>query len=343
VDVEAGDRAVELMRQSGSIAAGDLLGALGGFGAALAMPEGMVEPVLVSATDGVGTKLELARELDLLDGVGRDLVAMCADDVVCHGARPWFFLDYLAVGRVVPERVARIVAGIADGCADAGCALVGGETAEHPGTMPDDAFDLAGFCVGVVDRTRLIDGRDARPGDAVVGIESSGLHANGFSLVRQLVARNGLDLRAPHPALDEASTLGEILLRPTRIYARAVLGLREQLDRAGLRLSGVAHITGGGLSGNLPRAVPQGLGVRLDPSAWPLPPVLVLLAELGRLSGTEMRAIFNCGIGMAVVVEGVAADPAIDWLAGLGLPAWQIGQVIEGRDAGPGRYMESAA
>src|SRR4051794_11656551 len=264
VDVDAGDRAVELMRRSGAIAGSDLLGALGGFGAAIPIPAGFREPVLVSATDGVGTKLELARRLDHLDGVGRDLVAMCADDVVCHGAAPLFFLDYLAVGRVVPERVARIVDGVADGCRDAGCELVGGETAEHPGVMDDDEFDLAGFCVGIVERARLIDGSTARVGDTVVGLASSGLHSNGFSLVRRVIQANDLDLRAPHPRLGESRTLGDVLLEPTRIYAKTVLGLREELDASHLRLAGTAHVTGGGLPGNVARAVPNDLAVAID-------------------------------------------------------------------------------
>jgi phosphoribosylformylglycinamidine cyclo-ligase len=342
VDVRAGDRAVELMRQSGAIAGSDLLGALGGFGAAIPIPPGFREPVLVSATDGVGTKLELARELDLLDGVGRDLVAMCADDVVCHGATPFFFLDYLAVGRVVPERVARIVEGVAAGCRDAGCELVGGETAEHPGVMADDEFDLAGFCVGIVERARLIDNRAARVGDAIVGLASSGLHSNGFSLVRRLVASHGLDLRAPHPRLGSSRTLGDVLLEPTRIYARSVLELRDELEARGLRLAGIAHITGGGLPGNLPRAVPPGLCVAIDPASWPMPPIFGLIGDLAGLQAAQLRPIFNCGIGMALVVEPDAAAAAIDWLSRHDIEAWRIGEVVPASDAGETRYVETA-
>jgi phosphoribosylformylglycinamidine cyclo-ligase len=342
VDVDAGDRAVELMRRSGVIAGSDLLGALGGFGAAMPIPPGFREPVLVSATDGVGTKLELARELDLLDGVGRDLVAMCADDVVCHGATPFFFLDYLAVGRVVPERVARIVAGVAAGCEDAGCELVGGETAEHPGVMADDAFDLAGFCVGIVERSRLLDNRAARVGDAIVGLASSGLHSNGYSLVRRLVDEQDVDLRASDARLGSSRTLGDVLLEPTRIYARVVLALRDELEGRGLRLTGIAHITGGGLPGNLPRAVPSDLGVSIDPASWPMPAIVRWIGDLAGLGPAELRPIFNCGIGMALVVEPDAASAAIDWLARHQIEAWRIGEVVPASDAGEARYVETA-
>jgi phosphoribosylformylglycinamidine cyclo-ligase len=341
VDVQAGDRAVELMRRSGAIAGSDLLGALGGFGAAIPIPVGFHEPVLVSATDGVGTKIELARRLDRLDGVGRDLVAMCADDVACHGAQPFIFLDYLAIGRVVPERVARIVDGVAAGCRDAGCELVGGETAEHPGVMRDDEFDLAGFCVGIVERARLIDNGAAAVGDAIVGIASSGLHSNGFSLVRRVVDANCLDLEAPHPRLGSERTLGEVLLEPTRIYARPVLALRDELEARNLRLAGIAHVTGGGLPGNLPRAVPSDLGVAIDPHSWTQPPVFGLIGDLAGLGPTELRSIFNCGIGMAMVVEPAAVPTTIDFLAAQGMDSWEIGEVVTAAAAGPTRYLET--
>ena len=351
VDVEAGDRAVALLRERGAIAGGDLLGRLGGFGAAMAIPPGYREPVLVSATDGVGTKLEIARQLGRFDTVGRDLVAMCADDVVCHGAQPLFFLDYVAVGKLVPERVAELVSGVAAGCAEAGCALVGGETAEHPGVMAADAFDMAGFCVGIVERDRLLDGSLARQGDAVVGIASSGLHSNGFSLVRRLIEKRDVDLGARFADLarlagvdaaasDGDATLGDVLLRPTTIYATSVLRLRDELDRRGLRLSGMAHITGGGLPGNLPRAVPESLGIVLELGSWPLPPLFGWLRGLGRLSDTELRATFNCGIGMALVMEPGAVDAATQFLAGRGLRAWRIGRVVPTSETGSDRYLE---
>jgi phosphoribosylformylglycinamidine cyclo-ligase len=358
VDVRAGDRAVELLRARGAIAGGDLLGRLGGFGAALAIPPGYREPVLVSATDGVGTKLEIARRMGRYGTVGRDLVAMCADDVVCHGARPFFFLDYVAVGKLVPERVAELVGGVADGCAEADCALVGGETAEHPGVMDPDAFDLAGFCVGIVERDALLDGSTVRAGDAIIGIASSGLHANGYSLVRSLLERHGADLQLPYrdvittwlggeaaaalsktePELAEA-TLGDVLLIPTRIYARDVLALRDELSRRDLRLGGIAHVTGGGVAGNLPRAVPEDLAVVIDPDAWQQASIFRLLQVLGDLPGPELRATLNSGIGMALVVEPEALEPALGWLAERGLEAWRIGGVVPA-NGGP-RYLET--
>jgi len=339
VDVAAGDRAVSLLRDRITIAGAagvDLLGGLGGFGAALELPPGYARPVLVSATDGVGTKTEIARELGRLDTIGRDLVAMCADDVVCHGARPWLFLDYLAVGKLHPERVADLVTGIATGCADAGAVLVGGETAEHPGVMEPDAFDLAGFCVGVVDRDRLIDGSASRVGDRIVGIESSGLHANGYSLVRATLRDTGTAL---HDALGD-QTLGEALLTPTTIYAPHVLAVIDQLRAGGLRLGGIAHITGGGLPGNLPRAVARDLGVRVDPGAWPVPPVVDRMARLAGLDGIAMRATFNAGIGMALVVEPAAVALVVEIVASRGLDAWDIGSVVTDAAAGPMRYVE---
>jgi phosphoribosylformylglycinamidine cyclo-ligase len=342
VDVAAGDRAVGLLREriSAAGAAGvDLLGGLGGFGAALELPPGYSRPVLVSATDGVGTKTEIARELGRLDTIGRDLVAMCADDVVCHGARPWLFLDYLAVGRLHPERAADLVSGIAAGCVDAGAVLVGGETAEHPGVMEADAFDLAGFCVGIVERDRLIDGSRARVGDRVIGIESSGLHANGYSLVRTALRSSGTPL---HAQLGDR-TLGEALLAPTTIYAPHVLAVIEVLEADGLRLGGVAHVTGGGLAGNLPRAVARDLGIHVRVGDWPVPPVVAYMADLAGLDGVAMRATFNAGVGMALVVEPAAGPVVIDILAGRGLDAWDIGSVVPDRDAGPMRYVEEGA
>jgi phosphoribosylformylglycinamidine cyclo-ligase len=365
VDVEAGDRAVALIREelagrgSGGPAMTDLLGGLGGFAAAVPIPAGMREPVLVFPTDGVGTKTEIARQLGRLDTIGRDLVAMCADDVVCHGARPYLFLDYIATGRVDPEAIAGLVRGVAAGCEEACCSLVGGETAEHPDLMAADAFDLAGFCVGIAERADLLDGRTARSGDAVIGVASSGLHANGYSLVRALVERHGLDLAGSFAAMVSetlgaaaalalerdgpglaTATLGDVLLTPTRIYARDILDLRSELSLRGVRLAGLAHITGGGLPGNLPRAVGPEFGVAVDPSRWPLPAVFRVLAVLGELSDAEVRATFNAGIGMAAIVEAGAVDDALDWLAGRGLPAWSIGEVRDAAQLGPDRYAE---
>jgi len=358
VDVAAGDRAVELLREritAAGAAGRDLLGGLGGFGAALELPPGYTRPVIVSATDGVGTKTEIARRTGRRGTIGQDLVAMCVDDLVCHGAAPFAFLDYLAVGRLDPVAVAELVGGIADGCAIAGCALVGGETAEHPGLMEDDAFDLAGFAIGIVERDRLLDGSATRAGDAVIGIAASGLHANGYSLVRRLFAEIPLEtpfaevvtrvLGAPAAAdlapADRAATLGEVLLRPTRIYAPAILTLREALAVHGRGLAGVAHITGGGLPGNLPRALAAGLGAVVDPASWPVPAEMRVLAALGGIGGPELRATLNAGIGMTVVVDPVAAAPALRHLAAAGLAAWMIGSVEAVAADGP-RYREPA-
>jgi phosphoribosylformylglycinamidine cyclo-ligase len=362
VDVAAGERAVELMRSAvASTRRAEVVADLGGFAAAVGLPAGASDPLLVSATDGVGTKTAIATALGRFDTIGRDLVAMCVDDVVCSGAAPLFFLDYIAVGRLVPERIASVVAGIAAGCREAGCALVGGETAEHPGLMGPDDLDLAGFAVGTVDRGRVLDGTLARAGDAIVGLGASGLHANGYSLVRAIVSERGLDLAAPFRALlerevgtpapdgprawaavDPAATLGDVLLEPTRIYARPILAVREALDRAGQRLAGIAHITGGGLPGNVPRCLPDGLGARVDPSRWPMPPVMRLLGALGGSDDTELRATFNGGLGMVVVVPAVAAASTIDQLASWDVPAAVVGRVepvaaLEGR-----RYVEGA-
>lgn len=360
VDVAAGERAVELMRAAvEGTRRPEVLGGLGGFGAAVSLPAGYRDPVLVSSTDGVGTKTAIAAALGRYDSVGIDLVAMCADDVVCAGAEPFFFLDYLAVGQLDPAQAAEVVGGVAAGCREAGCALVGGETAEHPGVMAPGSFDLAGCCVGVVERERLVDGRAARAGDAIVGLASSGLHANGYSLVRSLLAQWDLDLARPYQeqlhltlgadaatAAVEAepqlalATLGEVLLAPTRIYAPTILGLRTALDAAGHDLRGIAHVTGGGLPGNVPRALPSSLAARLDPSRWPMPSVMRLFGALGGLEDDELRATFNGGLGMIVVVPPAAADATLAQLAAAGLAAWLVGEVRPAADLDGGRYVE---
>ena len=313
VDVDAGERAVALMREHALSLSGE-------FASIAAVPPGMRSPMVVSATDGVGTKTDLARRLGRFDTVGQDLVAMCADDVVCHGAAPAFFLDYLAVGRIVPERVAEIVGGIAAACKSIGCELVGGETAEHPGVMAEDDFDLAGFCVGFVERDDLIDGSAARPGDVVIGLASSGLHSNGFSLVRRLVD----DGRLP---------LSEELLTPTRLYSPAVLKLG--------RVHGLAHITGGGLARNLPRAVARDLGIRIRVGSWHQPELFDTIARAADMDGAEMRATFNCGIGFAVVVEPEAVSETIQVLGENDVEAWPIGEVATVADLGGVRYLEA--
>jgi phosphoribosylformylglycinamidine cyclo-ligase len=327
VDVAAGDRAVDLLRRRLDGTGSDLLGGLAGFAAAVEVPAGMRRPVLVTATDGVGTKTEICRLLGRWDTIGRDLVAMCADDVACHGARPAWFLDYVAVGRVVPEQIAEVVEGIAQACAEVGAELVGGETAEHPGLMADDQLDLAGFCIGLVERDELIDGRSAQAGDAVIGLASSGLHANGYSLVRALLADGRLQL-------------DDDLLEPTRLYAADVLAVLERARADGWRLSGIAHVTGGGLPGNLPRAVPAGLAVEVEPMRWPVPAVIGRVSRAARLSPEEMRATFNAGVGMALVIQPEAVEPALTLLHARGVEAWPIGRVVEGGSGG--RYREIA-
>ncbi len=360
VDVAAGDRAVELMRASvASTRRPEVLGGLGGFGSAVAIPAGYREPVIVSSTDGVGTKTAIAAAMGRLDTIGIDLVAMCADDVACTGAEPLAFLDYIAIGRLDPGQVAALVSGIADGCRQAGCALTGGETAEHPGLMEPDAFDLAGFCIGIGERSRLLDGSAARAGDAIVGLASSGLHANGYSLVRALVAEHGLALLDPYAGLlrrvlgdaaagealareahDAGATLGDVLLAPTRIYARDLLAIRASLEEAGREVRGIAHITGGGLSGNVPRALPATLGARVDPATWPMPSVMRLLGALGGIAETEVRATFNGGVGMVMVVPAGAAGATVEVARGRGIPAWIVGEVVDASAIGGRRYKE---
>jgi phosphoribosylformylglycinamidine cyclo-ligase len=328
VDVAAGDRAVELMRDAvESTRRPEVLGSIGGFGGAIAIPSGYREPVIVSSTDGVGTKTAIATALRRWDTIGIDLVAMCADDVVCSGAEPLAFLDYVAVGRLEPDAVADLVGGVAAGCREAGCALVGGETAEHPGLMEAGTFDLAGTCLGIVERDELLDGSAAEPGDIVFGLPSAGLHANGFSLIRSLLAEFSIPLERPYQeqlamtlgdgGRDAAlaaepehalQSVGDVLLAPTRIYSRRILDARRALRTAGHDLRGVAHVTGGGLPGNAPRAVPAELGVRLDPMRWTMPSSMWLVGALGGLEEAEVRATFNGGLGMLIVIAPAAAD-----------------------------------
>jgi phosphoribosylformylglycinamidine cyclo-ligase len=355
VDIDAGEHAVDLMRSAvEATRRPEVVGGLGGFASVMALPAGMREPLLVSSTDGVGTKTAIAMAMGRYDTIGIDLVAMCADDLVCAGAEPLFFLDYVAVGRVFPERVAAIVASVAEGCSLAGCSLIGGETAEHPGLMEPDEFDLAGFCVGVVERDRLLDGTAARPGDALIGIASSGLHSNGFSLVRRVVADANLELdegyaelvgrilgpeTTPEPET-AALSLGEVLLTPTRIYSKAILALRRRLVETGSSLRGVSHITGGGLPGNLPRIIPEGLGACLHPAVWPMPSVMMLIGVLGGLSEAELRSTFNGGLGMVCAVPADGVETAIRSLHDAGLAAWHVGDVVPiGADGA--RYSES--
>jgi phosphoribosylformylglycinamidine cyclo-ligase len=361
VDVAAGERAVELMRPAiERTRRPEVVGGLGGFAGAIAIPKGYREPLLVASTDGIGTKALLAATTGRFDGVGADVVGMCADDVVCSGAEPLAFLDYLSVGRLVPEAVAAIVGSVADACAAIGCALIGGETAKHPGLMEIHQFDLAGCCIGVVERSDLLDGTAARAGDVLLGLAASGLHANGFSLVRALVAQWEIDLQGPYQALlrrtlggpaadtalaaepgQEMATVADVLLTPTRVYARAVLDVRAALRAAGHDLRGAAHVTGGGLPGNLPRVLPDGLAARVDLGRWPMPSVMRLMGALGGLDDAELRATFNGGLGMVLVVPRDGVAVALGALERLGVGAWEVGTVVPVAAAGGARYLES--
>jgi phosphoribosylformylglycinamidine cyclo-ligase len=354
VDVDAGERAVALIREAvASTRRPEVVGGLGGFAGAIEIPAGYRHPLLVASTDGVGTKTALARATGRLGGLGIDLVAMCADDVACSGAEPLFLLDYVAVGRLVPEAIAEVVAGVAAGCRAAGCALLGGETAEHPGTMAPADLDLAATCVGVVERDEAIDGSAVRAGDVLVGLAASGLHSNGFSLVRRLVAEAGLDLDAsyadvlaarsvgvgPEPTHASAS-LGEVLLTPTRIYARAVLAIRSGVRAAGAEVHGIAHVTGGGLPGAVPRIVPDGLAARIHPAAWPMPSVMRLLGRIGGLGDGEIRATFNGGLGMVLAIPAGGVAAALAAAADAGIHACVAGEIVPAGEIGGARYAE---
>jgi phosphoribosylformylglycinamidine cyclo-ligase len=323
VDVEAGEKAVALMRAALESTHGPrVLGDIGGFAGLLSLDTSRFrDPVLASSADGVGTKLLVAQDLDRHDTIGIDLVAMVVDDVVVPGAEPLFLLDYLAMGRIVPERVAAIIDGVADGCRQARCALLGGETAEHPDAMEPDAYDLAGFGVGVVERDRMLGPDLVEPGDVLLALASSGLHANGFSLVRRVLERACVGYDATPPELDR--TIGEELLEPTRIYARDLVDLLA----AGVELHALCHVTGGGLPGNLPRALPAGLVGRVDRSSWTPPPIFGLLAELGPVDEAELARATNLGVGMVAVLPASEVDRASSFLGARGVPNWVMGEV----------------
>ena len=323
VDIDAGEELVKRIKpRVARTHRPEILAGIGGFGAMIEIPEGRWRrPVLVAGTDGVGTKLRLAIDTGCHDGVGQDLVAMCANDVVVQGAEPLFFLDYYATGRLSVDVAERVIAGIAEGCVKAGCALVGGETAEMPGMYPEGDYDLAGFCVGVVERDRIIDGSRTRAGDAVIGLASSGPHSNGYSLIRRLIAETGAGAET---RLGDAR-LVDVLMEPTRIYVKPLLKLAAAMD-----VHGFAHITGGGLTGNIPRVLPDGFGVRLDPAAWKREPVWDWIQLSGRISDAEMHRTFNCGIGMVAVLPRTDAQAAIDLLQAGGEQATVIGEVVAG-------------
>ncbi|MBT8135888.1 MAG: phosphoribosylformylglycinamidine cyclo-ligase [Gammaproteobacteria bacterium] len=323
VDIDAGNRLVERIRDSvAATRRPEVLGGLGGFGGLFSFDSSKYrEPVLVAATDGVGTKLKLAMELNRHDGIGIDLVAMCVNDIVVQGAEPLFFLDYYATGKLDVDAAAAVVAGIADGCKQAGAALIGGETAELPGMYSDGDYDLAGFCVGVVDRDCLIDGSAISSGDELIAIASSGPHSNGYSLIRRIVADSGSGLDAPFGE----RTLGSALIEPTRIYVQALLPLLQQR-----LVHGIAHITGGGLTDNVPRILPDGLGAQIDCNSWQMPGIFTWLGETGDVSRQEMMRTFNCGAGMVLVVAPQNAEAVLTTLEGHGDTAWRLGRIAPG-------------
>ena len=330
VDITAGYKSVELMKSH--IARTNVPGVvsgIGGFGGLFA-PDltGMKEPVLVSGTDGCGTKVKMAILMDKHDTIGIDAVAMCVNDIICCGAKPLFFLDYIACGRNVPEKIASIVAGVAEGCVQSGCALIGGETAEHPGMMPVEDYDLAGFAVGVVDKEKIIDNGRMQAGDAVIALASSGIHSNGFSLCRKV-----FDIDNNNPALYEScealggKTIAETLLTPTKIYVRSILALMEKVD-----VKGVSHITGGGFYENIPRSIPDGLGAKIDKQAVRVLPIFDLIAKTGNIPERDMFNTFNMGVGMSVVVPAAEVDRALEILKANGEEAYVIGEIVESED-----------
>ena len=328
VDITAGYRAVELMKTHiARTATEGVCSDIGGFGG-LFLPDiaGITEPVLVSGTDGVGTKLKLAFLMDKHDTVGVDCVAMCVNDIICCGAKPLFFLDYIACGRNVPERIADIVKGVCDGCVQAGAALIGGETAEMPGFYPEDEYDLAGYATGIVDKPRIIDNRTMTPGDVVIALPSSGVHSNGFSLVRKVFDVEHADLKAPLAELGGRS-LGETLLIPTKIYVKPVLALLKEVP-----VKGISHITGGGFYENIPRSIPQGLGAKIDRSAVRVLPIFDLIQKRGNISERDMFNTFNMGVGMSIVVAAEDAEKALSVLQRNGEDAYRIGAIEESEE-----------
>lgn len=328
VNVEAGYESVKLIKNDVKrTAIKGVLGGIGGFGGLFEIPDGYKNPVLVSGTDGVGTKLRIAFLMDKHDTIGQDCVAMCVNDVACSGAKPLFFLDYLAVGKNYPERIAEIVKGVADGCVAAGCALVGGETAEMPGFYPEDEYDLAGFSVGIVEKDKITDGDRAKAGDKLIGIASSGVHSNGYSLVRTLFDLNGADAKKNLSEYDErlGKTIGEALLTPTRIYVKPLLKL---IDEVGINT--VSHITGGGFVENVPRMLPDGLKAVIHKGTWEVLPIFDIMQEKGNIPEDDMYNTFNMGIGMIVAVDADKADAAVKCLTEAGEKASIIGELVEG-------------
>ena len=327
VDITAGYKSVELMKAHIKRTRNEgCLDDVGGFGGCFGLPTNMEEPVLVSGTDGCGTKVKLAILMDKHDTIGIDAVAMCVNDIICCGAKPLFFLDYIACGKNYPEKIATIVGGVAEGCVQSGAALIGGETAEHPGLMPLEDYDLAGFAVGIVDKKKMIDNNTMAQGDIVIALPSSGVHSNGFSLVRKVFDVDNADLNKTYDELGGKS-IGETLLTPTRIYVKSVLALLDEV-----KVKGISHITGGGFYENIPRSIPDGLGAKIDRSAVKVLPIFDLLAKTGNISERDMFNTFNMGVGMSIVVAKEDVEKALEILKANGEDAYIIGEIIKSDD-----------
>lgn len=327
VDVTAGYEGVRLMKADVErTRIPGCISGIGGFGGLFRLDlSGMKEPVLVSGTDGVGTKLKVAMLLDKHDTIGIDAVAMCVNDIICCGAKPLYFLDYIAIGKNIPEKVAQIVKGVADGCVMAGCALVGGETAEHPGMMAEDEYDIAGYSTGIVDKSKIIDNSKIKAGDTVIGLASTGVHSNGFSLVRKVFNINEQKVKSFVPEL--GMSLGEALLTPTKIYVKSVLDLISKVE-----VKGISHITGGGFYENLPRMLPDGIGAKIKKGSYPVPPIFDLIQKEGNIPEHDMYNTFNMGVGMAIVVDSSNAAKAVEILKENGENAFIIGETVESSD-----------
>ena len=327
VDIEAGYKSVELMKKHiAKTMRPEVLGGIGGFSGAFSMNafKNMEEPTLVSGTDGCGTKVKLAMIMDKHDTIGIDAVAMCVNDIACAGAEPLFFLDYIACGKNYPEKIAEIVSGVAEGCVQSGAALIGGETAEHPGLMPEDEYDLAGFAVGVIDKKDLLTGEELKPGDVLIGMASTGVHSNGFSLVRKVFDITEESLNTYYDELGK--TLGEALLAPTRIYVKALKNVKE----AGVRVKGCSHITGGGFYENIPRMLPEGIRAVVKKDSYEIPAIFNLIAKTGNIAEEMMYNTFNMGIGMIVAVDADKAEKAVKCLEDAGEKAYIIGELVDG-------------
>ena len=328
VDITAGYKAVELMKKHVARTRNEgCLDDVGGFGGCFGLPTGMEEPVLVSDTDGCGTKVKLAILMDKHDTIGIDAVAMCVNDIICVGAKPLFFLDYIACGKNIPEKIAEIVGGVAEGCVQSGAALIGGETAEHPGMMPAEDYDLAGFAVGIVDKKKILDNTRMAVGDVVIALPSTGIHSNGFSLCRKVfdIDNNNPEIYVPRQELDGKS-IAEALLVPTKIYVKPVLALLEKVD-----VTGISHITGGGFYENIPRSIPDGLCARIDKAAVKVLPIFDVIAKWGNIPERDMYNTYNMGVGMSVVVPAAQVETALDVLKANGVDAYVIGEIIQGQ------------